>query len=671
MKKHEKIKMGIGAKLAIAFILLIAIPLCVLGISSYEKSVKIMETNLKTSSLQLTYEIKDSINNLMKGFEESTIQMSDEANVQQAIATEDSVQWMMKSFQSFIKAHPDAESIYLGTENKDMFIFPNAQFDEGYDPTQRPWYQDAVGKNDLIWTDPYIDATTGKQIITVAKPVYNSFNGNEFVGVLAVDISLETLAEKVNAIQIGKRGYPVVLDRSLNIMTHKNKELIGKPTGVKELDEAVKEKNEGVIDYKREENGKMEQKFAAFTKLEKLGWTVFSAIYVDEIKEDLDGLLWNTLLIGIISLLIALFISYLFSKGLTKHIKLLLVDMERIKDGDLTILSDIKSKDEIGKLGEGFNAMIDEVGKLVKNVQTASREVSASAENLAATSEETSASAEEVAKTVEEIAKGATEQAADAEKGAMLTARLSNKFVELNNNTKEMLSSANEVMEANLDGIKVIGDLKNKTKLNSDATEKIEGAITELDSKTKYIGGILDTIASIAEQTNLLALNASIEAARAGEHGKGFAVVADEIRKLAEGSREAADEIKEIVINIQNDSNNTVQAMGEVKERSREQAYAVNEVNVSFDTISKSIDHIAGKIESISEYVNELNKDKDAIVGAIENISAVSEETAAASEEVSASMQQQSMAVEEVANASNKLNDLALKLNNEISRFKI
>ncbi|QXM06794.1 methyl-accepting chemotaxis protein [Crassaminicella indica] len=671
MKSVKHIKFGIGAKLSIVFILLITIPLLTLGISFYQKSIQIMEDNLKDDSFRLIKEIEHSINNKMLGFEESVVQMSHEANVQQILGNIDSSEWMMKNFYGFIKGHPDAESIYIGTKNKDMFIYPENELPEGYDPTERLWYKQAVSQNGIVWTEPYTDAATGKQIITVAIPVYNSFNNNEFVGVLAADISLETLASHINTIKIGKKGYPVILDRNLNAMIHKNKEFIGKPLPIEEINKALTEQKEGYVDYEWEENGENQKKFAVFTRIDKLGWTIIGILYLDEIKENVDALQNRALIIGGLSLLIALLISRLFSKGLTKHIRALLEDMEKIKQGDLTVVSKIKSNDELGRLGEGFNVMIDEIGSLVKNVQHASKEVLASAENLAATSEETSASAEEVARTVEEIARGATEQAGDAEKGAMLTSKLADKFSELTNNTENMLNSANEVMEANIDGVKAVDDLKDRTALNTKATEEIEKAIMELDNKTKYIGGILDTIASIAEQTNLLALNASIEAARAGEHGKGFAVVADEIRKLAEGSREAADEIKDIVLNIQRDSNNTVQIMTQVKERSQEQNDAVGKVTGSFHRISQSIDGMISKIELIDKFVKELNTDKDAIVEAIENISAVSEETAAASEEVSASMQQQSMAVEEVARAAERMNDLALKLNKEIIRFKI
>ncbi|SHK23638.1 methyl-accepting chemotaxis protein [Caminicella sporogenes DSM 14501] len=673
---EKRIKISMQTKLILMFVALITTSLISLGIISYNKSVDIMKKSLKTDTMNVLKEIKNSINNFTKGYEESVEQIALNPDVQQIVEHPEYEEWMKPAFEAFIKSHKEVKSIYIGTVKKDMYIYPNTEIPEGFDPTTRPWYQEAVKRNTLVWTDPYIDTDTKELVISVAKPVYNSYNRNELVGVLAIDISLDVLSKKINSIQIGKKGSIIILDRYGKIMTHKDKKFIGKFIPVPEIFKAMKEKNEGFVDYKwveKNEKGKNEKvdKFGVFTKIEKVGWSILAIMYVDEIKEDAVGLLKNTVLFGIISIIFVILISFLFSKGITKHINMMLNNMKKIEQGDLTIRNNIKTSDEIGVLAEGFDRMMDEIRKLVENIQVVSNEVSSSAENLAATSEQTSASAEEVARTVEEIAKGATEQAAEAEKGAMLTANLSTKFNSLSESTEKMLDSANEVIEANIVGIKAMEDLQEKTKLNDDATLKIENAIVELDNKTKYIGNILETISSIAEQTNLLALNASIEAARAGEHGRGFAVVADEIRKLAEDSRNAVDEIKEIVVNITNDSTKTVNIMSEVKERAVEQSEAVEHVNNSFKQISKAIDSISAKIESISDFIKEVNEDKDNIVAAIENISAVSEETAAASEEVTASMQQQSMAVEEVAKAADKLNELSIKLSKEIRRFKI
>ena len=212
-----------------------------------------------------------------------------------------------------------------------------------------------------------------------------------------------------------------------------------------------------------------------------------------------------------------------------------------------------------------------------------------------------------------------------------------------------------------------IDNFRNTTETVERAASKIE----ELKLQTVSIGSVVNIIKEIADQTNLLALNAAIEAARAGESGRGFAVVADEIRKLAEGSDNAAQEIKIILDKIQNESKHTVNIMQEVKGIYVEQEMSVEKVNSAFGEISASIGKVAQRIEEMTSQVEGLMTEKEKIVSTMENISAVSEETAAASEEVTASMQQQSDAVEQVAQSASGLSSLAAELMSKLSKFKI
>lgn len=662
---------SIKLKLITMFIILITIPLITLGLVSYLKSKSILEENLIATSSELLTQVEQSIDYYTKGYEESIKKMAINDLVQQIVSKPTFATVMVQDFKKYVESHPEILSIYIGTETKTTYVYPPVDFSADFNLTQKPWYIDTVKDNKIHWTNPYVDGFTGKLIVTAAIPVNNSFANNNLVGVLAIDIPLETISKNINRVKIGQTGYPFLAASDGNIIAHKDESKLLKPVGIEEIKNALTEKNYAPFTYSLEENGVMVEKLAVFHNIKKLDWTIVGNMYTSEIDKDTSVILKRIVLIGLISLVLAIVISLGFAKTITDPIMLLLKDMEKVKEGDFSFRTNIKSKDEIGKLGAGFNVMLGAVATLISNIQGVSQEVSMSSQNLAASAEETSASSEEVTNGIVEIAKGASEQANDSEKSTYLANNLSEKFTILENSTNEIDIVTKEVTNANLNGVRVITELHSKTKSNEEAIDRIESAIMDLDGKTKSISSILDTITSISKQTNLLALNASIEAARAGEAGKGFAVVADEIRKLAEGSNYATDEIQQIIINIQKDSDTTVNIMHEVKGIASEQTVAVSEANNSFDKISTSVKSITDKIESITKFVKELNIDKEDIVQSIKSISSVSQQTAAATEEITASMEQQSSAIHEVANAADLLNGLSLKLEDETSKFKI
>ncbi|MCB2296954.1 methyl-accepting chemotaxis protein [Clostridium tagluense] len=677
MEKFKGIKTKLGLKSSIKFklismfIILITIPAFISSMASYSKANNILKENLKGSTLETVKQTKQAIQNYANSFEQSAIQMSYDPNIQQISTHPEYLPKITESFKAFMESHKDVQAIYIGTKDKKILLYPQKTLPNTFDVTSTAWYKLAVEKNEVSWTDAYIDLNTKLPVVSVAIPITNRFNSNEFVGVLSMDISLEVLSKNTNSIVVGKKGYISILDGKKNILTHKNKDVIGKPMSIEAVNKAIVEKKEGDVEYNWEESGVNQNKFASFTTIDKLNWTIVATMYMNEIQADTSSILTNNLLIALGCLSLVIIIAVLFSNSIINPLKSLLNYMEKIKNGDFSVRIKIKSKDEMGQLASGFNDMIEDVGNLIKSVQVVSDEVNGSSETLAATSEETSASSEIVTKAVQEIAIGASEQALEAQKAVELTVRLSDKINALQLNTSKMISTTEEVHKVNLKGVEAVGELKGKNALNEKSIGNIETAILALDNKAKNITSILGTISAIAQQTNLLALNASIEAARAGEAGRGFAVVADEIRKLAEGSSEATKEINEIVNNIQSESSKTVEIMKEVKTISSQQSYSVDEVNESFERISSSIKEITQNIKDFSKFVYEVNSDKDSIVDTIDNISAVSEQTAAASQEVTASMEQQGLAIQEVSIAAEKLNEQVFKLNSEIEKFKI
>ncbi|MGO1713251.1 MAG: methyl-accepting chemotaxis protein [Senegalia sp. (in: firmicutes)] len=674
-RKDKKVvgkKKSLNKRLIRLVVILIFSTVLLVGVSSYLVSVNSLEEELKNSSSQLTQEIKNGVSEYFLNYEKgiNVISKNEAFTDLEEELSEEEVNNINKALGDYYNSNDEILSIYFAPTVGGFYDFPQTDLgeDESYIPTTRPWYSLAEENKKTIWNDPYLDVDTKETIVTISVP---SYNGDDLKGVIAIDLSSKVLADRLGKIKGEDEGELILVDGNNIVISHPNIDLVGEELPIEEVNTATAKKESGIVEYSMEENGKEEDKFTTFSTIGGLNWKVLNTTYMSEIREEANKILFYNLVIAIFVLTIAIAAALYYSKKITKPINLLVKDMEKVKEGDFTVKSNIITNDEIATLSETFNIMVGEVKHLINNSREASMSVISSSQELAATSEETSAQAEEVSRTVEEIAKGASEQASDAENGASLVAGLGERINELVINSEQIINDTKSVMDLNIAGVSAVESLKEENKENKLTTDNIEKAVTGLNDKSKNIGEILGTITSIAEQTNLLALNASIEAARAGDAGRGFAVVANEIRSLAEGSGIAAEKIRDIILGLQNESKNTVDAMRDVKSSAEKQDNAVEKVNNSFSNISNKIDDISAKIENMNEYIKTIEESKNGLVDSIQNISSVSEETAAASEEVSASMQEQTSAVEQVAMLANNLSALSDKLNSEIERFKI
>ncbi|MCK9525769.1 MAG: methyl-accepting chemotaxis protein [Limnochordia bacterium] len=179
--------------------------------------------------------------------------------------------------------------------------------------------------------------------------------------------------------------------------------------------------------------------------------------------------------------------------------------------------------------------------------------------------------------------------------------------------------------------------------------QNLTQAVDDLADQSKQIGAIVDLITEISDQTNLLALNAAIEAARAGDSGRGFAVVADEVRRLAEQSRQASGDIAELIRQILRGTNETIERMAKADGSVEKVDQQIDLTGNMFVAVSKVFQDVAGQVVTIAR--------------AAEDVGAGSEEIAAATEE-------QSAIANVLAGDSEKLADLALRLQEQITIFR-
>jgi len=384
----------------------------------------------------------------------------------------------------------------------------------------------------------------------------------------------------------------------------------------------------------------------------------------------------NTFIINIAILLLMITISIgvmlYMVKTISKPIREISIVAKEIASGNLAVEAiGINTQDEIGELAIAFNTMLEGLRYLVQNVKNNSEVIVLSCAQMVKKTQQSATASEEVTKTITEIARGASEQAQDTEAAATNVLVMGNLLEENNDYINQVSHAALEIEMRKEEGFSILKDLVKKTEDNNAAAQTVFNIIMDNNKSAENIEKASIMIQSIASQTNLLALNAAIEAARAGEAGKGFAVVADEIRKLAEESSLFTKEIKNIMSELKNKSQNAVNTMIKVKEIVGAQGESVKQTEKKFDLIAKAVEKTNGIISDLTNSSNLLNENKDKILGLMENLSAVTEENAAGTQEVSASIEVQAASAEEIAISSEKLSQIGFELSVLVNKFKL
>lgn len=376
-------------------------------------------------------------------------------------------------------------------------------------------------------------------------------------------------------------------------------------------------------------------------------------------------------IILIFNLILTESLVYLVSKNADNKISSIIYMMDRIKNKDLDHTIDISQFEGLESVSSSLNNMVSDLKSIMTSLKELSVRLVDSSNMLTNNSSKLNEAIDDIASTTNEIANGASEQATEAEKGVTLITNLSDQISNVVKHAESVGEASEHMKEMSEDGLKTLYSLKDTSLENEKAADEVLGFIDNFIEKTNNIGEFVSAINTIAEQTNLLALNAAIEAARAGEAGRGFAVVAEEIRKLADNSKKATEEIENLVEGIMEDADMATGVMKALDVVVEEQANAVENTSKVFTQIAESIDEILIRIEQAIGAAEIMEKNKNHVIEAIQNISAVSEEAAAASEEVAASTQTQKEFIEEMVNSTRELNSLALELKKYTDLYKV
>ncbi|MEZ8012020.1 MULTISPECIES: methyl-accepting chemotaxis protein [Vibrio] len=536
------------------------------------------------------------------------------------------------------------DDIFLGTPEGGMYRSHPERNRAGYDPRQRPWYQEANAAGKQIITTAYQDAITQALLVTIAEPVRH--NG-KLVGVVGADVLIDQLVNDVISLDVGDNAYAMLIDASDGtFLAHPDSALSLKPVSqlsndisMPIIENAVRT---GSIEIIKERGA---EKLLYFTNVPNTNW-IF-AVQMDKATEEANHSTLLTQLITtavIITLIVIVLVSWLVS-FLFRDLNRVSAALEEIAsgEGDLTQRLEPKSDDEIGKLAENFNRFVGNMHTMVIKLSEVSAALGNQARQTASQAEERSARIQMQQDEINMVATAVNEMAAATQ--------------EIAGNADQTAQNSSEAVGACEHGTGQVTQTQSSIQNLAQEVQVATNVILELEEHGNSINAILSNIQGIAEQTNLLALNAAIEAARAGEQGRGFAVVADEVRVLSQRTHGSTQEIQQTIELLQGTTGKAVSIMNDSRTLAETSVDDSNSAAASLTQIHAAVERISDMATQIASAAEEQASVTSEITRNTEGIRDVSNELAGEAHQ----------AAEQAA----QLSELSNELENEISRFKL
>ncbi|GAA4719560.1 methyl-accepting chemotaxis protein [Brevibacillus fulvus] len=651
-------------KLIIAFCLVLLVPSIVISMESYFTAKNKIDQEMIGSAEQNVDLLNDTINQFFaakKGDVELLSTLIDPTEISvpagSFAGTNQSISALLEQYR---QSHPDVETAFVATSQGAILLSP-----EGKDVTDvrtKGWYIAATkDKGKVIITSPSESSATHNLVVTVAKVTEKGD------GIVGININLDRVSDISKQVKIGQQGYVYIIDSERKMVVH--------PT-VKPGDLAPKNvQNDNLF---KSESGYFEYLFNGtdwkkmfFTTNQETGWKLAGTMYSNEVEQQAAPILRSTLIVLIISFLLgAVLVTYIIL-SIVRPLKTMTEASQKISEGNLTEQIDLKRKDELGTLAASFNEMAASLRTVLVKVGENAMQLSASAEELLASAEQSSKSSELVAHSVQEVAAGTDNQLTHVEQTNQSMQAMAEQIQEIASNADQVSVSATEATSKSAEGNKSIQQAVSQMNSISNRVGQLGNDVKSLGDRSAQIGNIIDVITDISAQTNLLALNAAIEAARAGEHGRGFAVVADEVRKLAEQSAQSAQQIAQLILGIQEDTNATIETMHSVTQEVNDGRSAVNLAGTLFEQIEQAIERAATQIRQVSAAAQQIASRTQEVAEAMDNVSAISEQSASGIQNVSAVTEEQLASMQEITASASSLSKMAEELQAMLTRFRL
>lgn len=552
-----------------------------------------------------------------------------------------------------------------------------------FNPTQRAWYVNRLNSTEVSGLAASYLSTTGEIVFSATQKMFDATG--RFVGVAALDISLDELTSLFEGMKFGDTGSFMLIEDSGRILCDPmSKELVGKIIG-----EDVKEKE--FLTLTSMDEGMSVMNFNGIEVMTNVittdhGWKIVSFQSTKEIFGPSNAAIVNVGIISTITALVVLLMAFYIMRSINVPLSRLVGYADRVAQGKLD--------EELGQKGF-FGELLSLQGSLHNMVENLKEKITSAEEKSQEAEEQTRlaqiatddanaarleaenarregmlSAAEQLDEIVSSLYTSTTALSAQIEQSNSYSVEVAGQMGESATAMNEMNSTVHEVARNALTASKASEETKNSAESGADIVNEALSSIgsaheyslelkedmVHLTQHTQDISRIMEVISDIADQTNLLALNAAIEAARAGEAGRGFSVVADEVRKLAEKTMESTNDVGRVIKVIQQSTAKSAESVGNALEQ--------------VETARSFAEQSGGALLSIVENVVAAADQVDAIATASEEQSAVSEEINRSITQVHEFSEQSAQSMKVAAGAVADLAILAEQLRKLIEQLK-
>ena len=531
-------------------------------------------------------------------------------------------------------------------------------------------------------TNPYIDPSTNKKVISYSVPIKNSTN--DIIGVITSLKDCMDFSKLNEEIGFLNTGSSLIVNSYGNFIVAKDESLVSENKNITnmtsdkgsliELNNIGKDmiigNKSGIGKYQYE--GKF--MYITYSPIGNTGLSLGITVEEKELLSALDSLavvdtVVTTIMILLIATIIVIFVIKMINRLLGAKIY-----VDGIAKGDFYSQIDckyVKTNDEISEICTSVSQAKNSVGKMIKSVRDNANIVRDGSLSLSEIAEKLSMLTEEISASIGEVSTITNKQSCDFEE---ITNRLADFGEEINFVKASVHSISQDVVDINkksLNGTNDIEKLNEGIKMVNDSFEKFAVSIEDIQGDMKNVNEITNIINGISEQINLLAFNAAIEAASAGEVGSGFNVIAMEVRKLSDKSKESSQSISKIISRLISIINRLAEESKNMDSDLENQKEIIYDVSNSFSQIAGSVNKITPKVSRIENTFEDISHNKDLIVNTVYELSEEIKNTSSSLVQVNNSSIELEKFAEKVNSSSDLLLDKADDLIGKVKQFRI